>query len=218
MLSSSEALRCDMRAHAAKFMGYFERNNSFLSADELADIARSVSPGGAHTGGFMIRILQRNLWHVDPLLVTATIYANWHGGKVGFQFLDSPRDADPDAYEEEATSLIDYLGGATDWNPRRVLTGDDLSFYDALPDAFTVYRGCAGVSPDMVALGVCWTTNRAVADWFAGRSNGERVVMTARAKKHEVVLVNASEAEVVLQPRKPRQIAARAGAGAFPCV
>lgn len=185
----------------------FLQDNTDKSAEEMEDIAGQVSPGGAHTGGLLVNLIRQHVFGADPILIAATIYHNWHGGKAGFQFLPDPAATDPEDYETEAFDLIETLDAGIWGDPSRILTGDDRRFYDSLPDRFTVYRGCAGVSPEVGALGVCWTTQRDIAEWFADRSSRERsqrVVLSARARKEDVRLAKASEFEVVLMPRSAR--------------
>jgi len=88
-------------------------------------------------------------------------------------------------------------------DPRRILVGEDRNFYDSLPDRFTVYRGCAGVSLEHARAGICWTTKRDIAEWFADRSadrNARPVLISARVRKADVLLTKAAECEVVAIP------------------
>lgn len=160
-----------------------------------------------------MRLILANVWAADPLLLAATIRYNWHGGKAGFQFLPDPAKTDFDAYVEEAWSLLELFDQALDGDPRRILTGDDRAFFDSLPDWFTVYRGCAGVSIEHAAAGVCWTTQRDVAEWFAARSasfvNAEPILITARIRKANVRFAKASEFEVVTMPGRCRALRCR---------
>lgn len=203
----------DMAREAEPHLAAFLRDNSDRSAEELEELADKLSPGGAHTGGLLVRLIQANVWAADPLLLAATIRYNWHGGKAGFQFLPDPAETDFDAYEEEAMGLLDLFDQAIEGDARRILTGDDRAFFDSLPDRFTIYRGCAGVSIEHAAAGVCWTTQRAVAEWFAVRSAGfadaEPILITARITKADVRLVKASEFEVVTKPRRYRALQCR---------
>jgi hypothetical protein len=104
---NAEELRAEMVAEAKPYMARFLEDNSTLSAEELEEIAEKLSPGGAHTGGLLVRLVRANLWDADPLLVAATIWSNWHGGKVGFQFLPDPAETDPDVYRDEVDELIE---------------------------------------------------------------------------------------------------------------
>jgi hypothetical protein len=54
-------------------------------------------------------LVRANLWDADPLLVAATIWSNWHGGKVGFQFLPDPAQTDPWAYQDEVDELLELF-------------------------------------------------------------------------------------------------------------
>ena len=96
-------------------------------------------------------------------------------------------------------------------NPCRILTGDDKRFYLTLPDRLTVYRGCAGVSIEHARLGVCSTTKREIAEWFATRFGlTDPVVLAATIDKREIRIAKASEFEVVTWPRQSRVLERRA--------
>jgi hypothetical protein len=89
-----------------------------------------------------------------------------------------------------------------------ILTDEDADFFRSLPERFIVYRGAAGISHELAGMGVCWTTQREIAEWFAQRSVWDRnqvepVLVTARVKKAEVVAAKASEHEVVCMQEGP---------------
>lgn len=199
-------------AKARAVLPLLAEDNSHRTPEELQDLAAKLSPGGgAHTSGLLIRIILANIPFVDPTLAAATVYLNWAGGKAGFQFLPDPCDADPVEYQEEAWRLLDMFADAG--GPAALLTGEDRAFYDSLPDRITVYRGAAGAPEDVLGSGLCWTTRRPVAEWFALRSASARkadpVVLTARVRKEEVALALAGECEIVVSPRKSRRILCR---------
>lgn len=137
----------------------------------------------------------------------------WHGGKVGFQFLPRPNEVSLDDYENEAINLLAVFDEGTDFDPRRILTDDDLQFYEELGEKLTVYRGIESGHAEYGPLGVCWTTNRSVAEWFAMRSasffNTEPVLLSAQIRKCDIRMAKASEFEVVTMPRQHRQIKCR---------
>ncbi len=196
-----------MAAAARPHLATFARRNDHFTAKQLEEVAIQLSPGGAHTGAKLARIVSHSVMFADPLLVAAVFRFNWHGGKAGFQFLPDPAVTDPDDYDEEAGDLLAALDRGTGGDPRRILTGADLAFFDSLPDRFTVYRGARGLPPERAAAGVCWTTRREVAEWFARRfGGGDAVVVTARCRKADVRLVKADECEVVTIPSRAREI------------
>lgn len=184
----------------------FLSDNTDKTPEELAAIARAINVGGAHTGGLTVRYVKEHLMFACPRLVAACLYEAWQGGKGGFQFLPDPAETDPDVYEGLVWDLMEELeNGAMD--PRHVLMNGyshDLNFYDSLPERFTVYRGTNGISAKQAAAGVCWTTSRAYAEWFAGRLSGQPVVVSARVHKDDVRLAFSNEHEVVVSPRKYR--------------
>ncbi|MCV0369532.1 hypothetical protein [Filomicrobium sp.] len=206
-------LTMDMARDAEPHLAAFLRDNSDKTPLELEELAVKLSPGGAHDGGLLVRLIRANMWDADPLLLAAIIRWNWHGGKRGFQFLSDPAETDLYDYEEEATSLMELFDEALDGDPHRILTGEDRAFFDSLPDRFTAYRGCAGVPVEHAATGVCWTTRRAVAEWFALRTadfmKAEPILLSARIAKTEVRIAKASEFEVVAIPSRSRVLKCR---------
>ena len=199
-----------MVSAARPHLAAFARRNDHLTAEQLEEVACQLSPGGAHTGATLARIVRQSVLFADPLLVAAVFRFNWHGGKAGFQFLPDPATADPDDYDGEAWELLETLDQGTGGDPRRILTGADIAFFDSLPDRFTIYRGVRGLTPERAAAGVCWTTRREVAEWFARRGGSDdAVVVTAQCRKADVRLAKADECEVVTIPSRAREIRCR---------
>jgi len=196
---------------ARPLLHHFLRDNSDKTAEQLEELAAHLSPGGAHTGGRLAYLIYKKGLAVDALLLAALMRWNWGGGKMGFQFLPDPADADEDIEEYwfEAEDLIKFFQTATDGDPRRILTGNDRAFYEWLPEKFTVYRGCSGISFDIAWGGLCWTTKREVAEWFAWRGAPRRkplVVTATKVSKCQIAFVKASEYEIVVQPTRAREI------------
>lgn len=84
---------------------------------------------------------------------------------------------------------------------RLVMNEEDRKTFDAMPDEFTVYRGCT----ERNAGGMSWTLNREKAEWFANRllQPGDKCkVLDAKVKKEHVLFyTNArGEQEIVLEP------------------
>jgi len=90
------AITMKMAREAEAHLAYLAGDNSEKAPEELEQIASSLSPGGTHNGGELVRIILANVWSADPLLVAATVYFNWDGGKAGFQFLPDPATTNPD--------------------------------------------------------------------------------------------------------------------------
>ncbi len=193
-----------------KSMRLFLRDNSDKSPAELKEIAESLSlPGSWHrAGGLVVAVLDGIIWP-DPHLMTACIYHYWKGGKIGFQFLPDVRATNAETYETMAAELI-ALFWDSDIDPRRLLTNSDeepdLDFYESLPERFTIYRGGNGISSDLLGMGLCWTTRRPIAEWFANRGDGEPVLLSATVRKQNVALAMASEHEIVSRCRRWRQL------------
>jgi hypothetical protein len=186
----------------------FDRDNSSETAEGLETLAAGLSPSGTHAGGLLIGLIRSTIWNADPLLLAAAIRYNWQGSKLHFQFLPDPAEVDLETYDAEAWSLLALFDDATQGNPGRILTGGDLDFFKALPERFTIYRGCAGISVAHAGSGVCWTTKRTLAEWFAARSarllKADPILLTARVKKDDIRLARAEEFEVVTIPARFR--------------
>ena len=177
--------------------GETARTNSecLSSASELLSLADGLgAPGSMHTAGWLVDFVRQGLRHlVDQKMLAAAVRAHWDGGKVGFSFLPRPPSLDDDEdayweyedYEYEAADLVEFVrGDDAPWEPRDLMANDkyerDLDFYDSLPERFTVYRGVSGVEPALAAAGVCWTTKRNIAEWFALRGSEPHTVVSAR--------------------------------------
>ena len=117
-----------------------------------------------------------------------------------------------DEYLEAANTLEEIIYAGVGEDPRQILTGADLLFYNSLPDTFTIYRGACGIPVDVAVEGLCWTTRRDVADWFAGRlatSEAPAIVVSTRIRKCEVWFAAAREWEVVVRPGRGKSIKVR---------
>lgn len=180
--------------------------------EQLSELAEQCSDGGAHTNGLLVRCVREYIFAADPTLVAAVIYHCWSGGKIGFQFLPDPASVDEEEYLEKVEELMMSLREGVS-EPSRILVDSDREFFDNLPDKFTVYRGAHGISPERASQGVCWTTRRDLAEWFAQRGR-DAVLVSARVRKDDVALVLAGEHEIVVTPRKWRQL--KCGAGKRP--
>jgi hypothetical protein len=191
-----------------------ERDLSGLSAAELEDIADHLSPGWAHDSGLLAQVIRHSVRGANRLLLAAMIRHNWHGGKAGFQFLPDPAETDPDEYWSEACGLVELLEDGIDGDPRRILTEEDLAFFESLPERFTIYRGASKVSGEVASHGLCWTTRRPIAEWFATRSasqnGGSPVLISAQVYRAAVLFVKASEFEVVAQIGRWRELKCKA--------
>lgn len=190
------------------------RDNAGMSPEALARLAAALSPGGVHDAGYFTSALIDLNIPCCPYALAALIYENWTGGKIGFQFMPNPREADEADYYERAETIFGLLidGGP----PTRFLVGDDRDFYEGLPQTLTIYRGVSGVPFDIARSGLCWTTDRKMADWFAHRCatvEAPPMVVTARVGKNKIVMAHAKECEVVTLPFRARAIRARATKG-----
>ena len=138
----------------------------------------------------------------------------WQSGRVGFNLLPDPADVSLDEYNDEVGRLLSDLEDGGDLDPEQLLTNTpcrDLDFWNSLPRKFTVYRGSYGVSAEKCAAGVCWTTKREIAEWFALRAlrEGDPVLVSARIHKTQVSTVFANEYEIAVQPHRFKQLKIR---------
>lgn len=80
---------------------------------------------------------------------------------------------------------------------RLMMDEKEQEYYDALPDEVTLYRGCSinelnylKDEDDSSCLGISWTTDRGVAEFFAFRdeyNREDRVVVSAVVKKSSII-------------------------------
>lgn len=188
-------------------------DHSKTSADDLARLAEALVPGTTDDWGMLIRLVRGHLAGASPELLAAALLLAWQCGKGGHTFLPEPSSVPRDMYDCATDELLSWFD-CTQGNPRRLLTNvdaRDLDFFDSLPDYVTVYRGCFGITPKLAAAGVCWTTSRETAQWFAqrGRNVGAPVVVSARIRKHSIFAAFAAEHEVVCRPAAYNPIAIR---------
>lgn len=201
----------EVRPHLSAFL----RNNRNLSAEELEDAAKKVSPPvGNGNEAMLARLMMNNVLCCDPLLLAATFRWNWHRDNyMGCPTLPDPREVDFDQYWDQTSSIIHLFDDATDMDPTRILTGRDLAFFERLPNRFTVYRGCAGISTEAAAAGICWTRRRDIAERFALNAaesgGGEPVLLSGKIWKYQARIAKALEHEIVTRPFPTRVLKIR---------
>lgn len=173
---------------------------------EVYEAAQGLLSGDSiHNQGGMILDVIQTVFCPDSMLVAATMRLAWQGGKVGFNFLPDPRDADPEDYDMAADLVLEALTGNGEVDAAALLTDGeyawDRAFYRALPERFTVYRGGHGLPPERLAAGLCWTTRRDAAEWFGLRGPGRQpVVVSGRISKARIATVFSNEHEIVCRP------------------
>ena len=78
---------------------------------------------------------------------------------------------------------------------RLMMDEKEQLYFDALPDEVTIYRGCnikelnyLKKKGNTSCLGISWTTDRGIAEFFAFRvGNKDRVVVSAVVKKSSII-------------------------------
>lgn len=185
------------------------QDHSQISADELAHLGQRLVVGNADDFGFMIRLARENLLRASELLLAAALLPAWKGGNWRHTFLPDPITTRPRIYECSKKKLLSWLN-CTRGDRRRILSnvyGRDRDFYDSLPDRFMVFRGCCGITAETAASGLCWTTSRSTAEWFAisfatsdFRRERQPIVVASEIDKADVYAAFASEHEIVCRP------------------
>jgi hypothetical protein len=95
------------------------------------------------------------------------------------------------------------LNCARIWSsPYEFLEPDDKKFFDELPERIIVFRG---KPPGRhIGIGMSWTTDREVAEWFSLRFNGTSgVLLAGHVRKASIITAIASrnESEILVFPR-----------------
>lgn len=87
---------------------------------------------------------------------------------------------------------------------REFMEEEDGAFYDGLPELIVVYRGC---HPNAVRS-VSWTTDFKIAQFFAGRGLGRRVIASSVVPQEAVFTVSTDrkESELLVDPRRLRKL------------
>jgi hypothetical protein len=88
----------------------------------------------------------------------------------------------------------------------RYLDPEDKRFFRSLPDRVTIYRGVARPGRH---IGISWTTDRQVAEWFAGRhtlGGGVPTLLSGHVYKRNIIaaIAGRGEREVIALPRHVR--------------
>ena len=91
-----------------------------------------------------------------------------------------------------------------------MMTTAEQAAFNALPDTFTVYRGCHCVNK----WGLSWTLSREIAEEFPTlnryqRRDQQALLITAQVKKSEVIAVKLDREESEIITRHPKCISIR---------
>ena len=124
----------------------------------------------------------------------------------------------------ERWSICDNIGQYLDellvseyfWNregPHSVQHGmmdeDERAAYDALPEVFTIYRGCGKSNK----WGLSWTTSKECAEKFPMygryRPEGKAILVTAEVKKSEVIAVKLDRNEFEIITYRPKHLSTK---------
>jgi hypothetical protein len=107
-------------------------------------------------------------------------------------------------------SVVPMIKRAIEWDggrlPHEFMEPEDKIFYDALPETVPIYRGTQRPGRH---IGVCWTTDRKKAEWFARRfAYGEKkpVLLTGHVRKSNIIacFTGRKESEVLAFPKHIR--------------
>lgn len=160
-----------------------------ITEEEILDCLLGQDCGGSENRGFlMIELLNRSESDEDF----------WKIFQLGWSISD-----DIWRYRVEIKRHLDQRPSAGAY-----LKKADKTFYDDLPELVTVYRGCS--FPRI--RGLAWTTDRGVAESFAGGHRQIAVPMAvfahAKVPKEAIYMVatGRQEAEVVLNWRRLREV------------
>jgi len=151
---------------------------------------------------------------IDPARLASLLRIIWQSNEAGFNLLPDPAKTPVEEYGFAAGGLLSELTNGDEFGPERLLSNAkyrDLDFWLSLPRKFTIYRGSFGISAENCAVGVCWTTKREIAEWFALRALRQRdpVLVSARIFKSQVSTVFAYAHEIAVQPDRFKQLKIR---------
>lgn len=116
-----------------------------------------------------------------------------------------------DNVSEYMTCLVEELDLGSPSNDgicieRDMMTPDEIMTYESLPDHVPVYRGCYGNNK----WGLCWSLSRQVAETFPMldryRQKGQPILVTAQAKKTNIVAVKLDRGESEIVTLRPKHI------------
>lgn len=97
-------------------------------------------------------------------------------------------------------------------DPENIMSEDELTFYNSIPDEVEIYRGCSydEIEEEGVPQGISWTTDYKVAEFFAYRYGDENgcIVRTVVSKddicfasddrkEKEVIVLWVDDCEVI---------------------
>ena len=93
-------------------------------------------------------------------------------------------------------------------DPSQMMNADDLAVFRTLPDPLTIYRGCDMAEYERDIFGLSWSTDPAVAEFFAWRFNPddtERVVVRTTIHPEQVLAYfnERNEREVITDIQRP---------------
>lgn len=93
---------------------------------------------------------------------------------------------------------------------REMMTADEQAAYDALPEVITIFRGCYKHNK----WGLSWTLDKGVAERFPALNRYQQpgqqaLLVTAQAKKSEVIAVKLDREEFEIITHRPKCISTR---------
>lgn len=143
---------------------------------------------------------------IHPHRLAMVFYNSWQNARVGFPLTGDPAKQDFPTYMRMVDRLVGNMTFSGYPNPTAIIADtehdNDLSFFNSLSETLTVYRGSCNVPEETAAYGICWTTRKDIAEWFAirtSRPGQEPFLLSSEVSKDDIILAMANEHEVVLQ-------------------
>jgi hypothetical protein len=173
-----------------------------MTTETLMVLRKTTSGPGVNSATCLtafMRWIDRHLFALDrdPCLFWTALHEVWSGCDDTWSQRDQLLELMRDYRDSLDCQPCDFLGEDC-----------DKAFYTSLPDKIAIYRGC-----DMDrAMGVAWSTDKAVALGFARGHRGLRVpdpiLVSATVRKDRIygAYQNRQEREILVDPRDLKSV------------
>jgi hypothetical protein len=159
-------------------------------AGAVQDVARHFSVRRGHRWGILHALLDR--FEGYPVVFWTLLFHAWE-------------DAESDCLRRVPAKMKRAIWFDFNRMPHEYMSPENKAFFKSLPKIVTIYRGTQRPGRH---VGVCWTTDKAMAEWFARRNGhcGKPVLMTGRVRKRNIIacIVDRDESEVLVFPKHVR--------------